>query len=92
MQMRTRTGTKICKNVDINTNPCNPGRSRIPYHKSDYVIDDFLKNEIMVAKLCACPSCNARRIVLRRLQEIVAEWKRLKRAEDDRRKCHCDCK
>lgn len=92
MQMRTRTGTKQCKNVDIHTNPDNPGRSRIPYHTDDYVIDDFLKNEIMVAKLCACPSCSARRIVLRRLQEIFLDWKRLKRAEEARIKdsgCCC---
>lgn len=88
MQMRTRTGTKICKNVDIHTNPNNPGRSRIPYHVDDYVVDDFLKNEIMVAKLCACPSCDARRHVLRRLQEIVLEWKRYKAGE--RRQC-CNC-
>lgn len=92
MQMRTRTGTKICKDVDIHTNPCNPGRSRIPYHTDIFVIEDFLKNEIISTKLCACPSCDARRHVLRRLQEIVSEWKRLKRAEMARMKCNCNCK
>lgn len=78
MQMRTRTGTKICKNVDIHYNPDFPGASRIPVDVCDYVIDDFLKNEIISTKLCACPSCDKRRHVLRRLQEIVAEWKQLK--------------
>lgn len=79
MQMRTRTGTKVCPDIDIHRNPCLPGRSRIPVDVCDYVIDDFLKNEIIATKLCACPSCDRRRHVLRRLQEIVKEWKQMKK-------------
>lgn len=89
MRIRTRTGTKICKNIDIHRNPEMPGASRIPYDVCDYVIDDFLKNEIISTKLCACPSCDARRHVLRRLQEIVAEWKKYKKDENWRIKQKC---
>ena len=77
--MRTRTGTKICKNIDIHKNPKSPGTSRIPVDVSDYIIDDFLKNEIISTKLCACPSCDNRRHILRRLQEIFLEWKNFKK-------------
>lgn len=91
MQTRTRTGTKIYKDVDIHRNPCLPGESRIPVDVCDYIVDDFLKNEIIATKLCACPSCDHRRHVLRRLQEIVREWRQYKKAEEAKQ-CNCGCR
>ena len=75
--IRTRTGTKVCRNIDIHQNPDMPNTSRIPVCTDYHVLEDFVKNEIIVAKLCACPSCQKRRIVLRRLQTIIQEHRQM---------------
>ena len=84
-RIRTKTGTKPCNNVDIHKNPDMPETSRIPVCTDIHVLEDYLKNEIIAAKWCACPSCQRKRIVLRRFQEILAEYKRMKAT--DRSKC-----
>lgn len=78
MRMRTRSVTKPNMNIDIHRNPCNPGKSRIPVDTCYFEIEDFLKDEIIAAKLCACPACDWRRHMLRALQEIVADYKKIK--------------
>ena len=74
-RIRTKTGTKPCINVDIHKNPDMPGTSRIPVCTDIHVVEDYLKNEIIAAKLCACPSCQKKRIVLRRIQEIIGAYR-----------------
>ena len=37
-------------------------------------VEEFLKDEIVAAKTCACPACNYRRTMLREIQYIVNEY------------------
>lgn len=67
-----------CNKIDIHKNPYNPKNSRIPVDVCDHNLNEFLKNEIVMTKVCGCPMCNLRRIFLRRLQEIIIENQKYK--------------
>ena len=71
---------------DPNRNPERPGESRIPVDTCLCAIDNFLKNEIIVAKVCSCAKCNYRRKMFRAIQEILSDYKRLKSEELRRHK------
>lgn len=72
---------KIKKEWDPNMNPERPGESRIPVDTCFCAIDNFLKNEILVTKVCSCAKCNYRRKMFRAIQEIVSDYKKLKANE-----------
>ncbi len=42
-------------------------------------IEEFIKNEIVSTKVCACPHCNFKRHMLRAIQQIIKEYKMLVR-------------
>ena len=73
--------------VDIYRNPDNPGNSRIPIDTCMFNIDRFLCNEIELAKNCGCPSCDFRRNMLRRIQEIMNEYRLLKANDKNKPRC-----
>lgn len=64
--------------VDIHRNPCAPGRSRIPIDTCCCQLEEFLKKEIILTKVCACPACDYKRHMLRELQNILAEYKKMR--------------
>ena len=67
-----------CDVFDIHRDPKLPGRSRIPIDTCTCEVEEFIKNEIALTKACSCPTCNYRRIMLRKIQEIIVENKKLK--------------
>ena len=71
--------TRKHSRCDIYVNPDNIGRSRIPIDTCDTNLLHFLANEITLAKTCACPSCQFRINMLRKLEFKVYENQRLKR-------------
>lgn len=46
--------------------------------KMDYhILDEFLKEEINRAKYCGCPHCECRKNLLRKIQYIVKDHKKI---------------
>ncbi len=77
---------KVC-NIDIHQNPNFLGASRIPVNTDLEHISFFLKEEINATKLCACPCCDYRRHMFRKLQEIVQEYENIKNGQYNICKC-----
>lgn len=49
-------------------------------------IEEFLKDEIVAAKTCACPACNYRRTMLRAIQYIVNDYAKEHRPPEPKKK------
>lgn len=42
-------------------------------------VENFIKNEIVLLKTCACPRCNYRRKMFRAIQYIIEDYKKIKK-------------
>lgn len=49
-------------------------------------VEEFLKDEIVAAKTCACPACNYRRTMLREIQYIVNDYVKEHRPIESKKK------
>ena len=66
----------------------NIGEHRTPIDTCLPNLEEFIKKEILVTKVCSCPSCNYRRKMFRAIQDILKDYKFLVNARCDHKiKC-----
>lgn len=86
MKINIKKPLKVC-DIDINHNPNFPGASRIPVNTDLKYLEFFLKEEINGTKMCGCACCNYRRTMFRALQEILAEYEKMRNKQYEMCRC-----